>query len=183
VTRTLAWHFLADRDGRPVLRGGTPLDADALQYSGPLVLCESGLHASIRAIDALQYAPGPWVSLVECGGETIHGDNKLVCRERRVLWVYDATEELRLFARLCALDVIDKWDAPPVVRDYLETGDEDLRAAASAAASAAAWAAASAAASAAAWAAASAAARAAARAAAWAAQNSVLERLLMDGQA
>jgi hypothetical protein len=46
----------------------------------------------------------------------------------------DATETLRVFARACALDVLDKWDAPAVVREYLETGNEDLRVAAEAAA-------------------------------------------------
>ena len=56
---------------------------------------------------------------------------------------------LREFARWCALSVIDKWDAPEIVRRYLETGDESIRAAAIAAASAAASDAASAAASAA----------------------------------
>ena len=34
---------------------------------------------------------------------------------------------LRKFARLCALDVIDCWDAPDVVIEYLKTGDEFIR--------------------------------------------------------
>ena len=34
---------------------------------------------------------------------------------------------LREFARWCALQVIHLWDAPDVVREYLETGDETLR--------------------------------------------------------
>jgi len=45
---------------------------------------------------------------------------------------------LRSFARWCALSVIDKWNAPPIVREYLETGDESKRAAAWAAEAAAA---------------------------------------------
>lgn len=36
-------------------------------------------------------------------------------------------EALREFARWCALQVIDKWDAPVSVREYLETGNESLR--------------------------------------------------------
>lgn len=88
---------------------------------------------------------------------------------------------LREFTRWCALRVIHLWDAPDVVKQYLETGDETLREAAGAAAGAAAWDAvgnavgnaARAAAWAAAWAAARAAARGdaggAARAATWAA--------------
>ncbi len=79
------------------------------------------------------------------------------------------------------------WTMPSIVREYLETGNEEIRAAAWAAASAAAsaaawdaaWAAASAAAWAAAWAAASAAAWAAASAAAWDDLNSILESILI----
>ena len=43
-------------------------------------------------------------------------------------------ETLREFARWCALQVIDLWDAPDVVYEYLKTGDETLRDAARAAA-------------------------------------------------
>ena len=48
-------------------------------------------------------------------------------------------ETLREFARWCALQVIDLWDAPDVVRRYLETGDETLRDASQSAALSAAW--------------------------------------------
>ena len=70
-------------------------------------------------------------------------------------------KEIRRFACDCALDVIHLWNAPPIVKRYLKTGNEKLRDAA--------WDAAWAAAGAAAWAAAGAAAWAAAGAAAWAA--------------
>ena len=36
-------------------------------------------------------------------------------------------KEIRRFACDCALDVIHLWDAPPIVKKYLETGDEKLR--------------------------------------------------------
>ncbi len=132
----LAWHFLADsgllRDGRT-----PPADGKRLLHRGDLELCKTGLHASIRPLDALQYAPGSIVCRVKCGGRIEHADDKLVCSCRTILWRADATEALRKFARRCALDVIDKWDAPDVVREYLETGDESKRAAARAAATAA----------------------------------------------
>jgi hypothetical protein len=139
----LAWHFLRDNgrlangDRRKVVPGRT------LKHKGELILCSSGLHASVRALDALKYAPGPWLQRVECGGEIIdnvpgHTD-KLVCGERKCLWIADATPILRPFARKCALDVIHLWDAPDVVRRYLETGDESISDATSAAAWAAAW--------------------------------------------
>lgn len=39
------------------------------------------------------------------------------------LWQGDVTEELRAWARWCALQVADLWDCPDVVRRYLETGE------------------------------------------------------------
>ena len=127
----LAWHFLKGplpgilRDGSPA-----PADGEILRHEGALRLCESGLHASIRALDAADYALGPIVCRVECGGTIQHDDDKLVCTERRILWRADARETLRAFARRCALSVIHLWDPPAVVREYLETGREETRAAA-----------------------------------------------------
>lgn len=161
-----AWWFapedkcLRNGDGRKIRVGQTHV------HKGVLRLCRSGLHASKHVMDALEYAPGPILCRVECGGEIIHGDDKLVCTRRKYLAVVDGTDLLKKFARMCALDVIDKWDAPDVVVRYLKTGDEGLRDAARDAARGAAWDAAWAAAWAAAWDAAWDAARAAARAAA-----------------
>ena len=153
----MAYHFVADtlRDGTPI-----PVDGEWLVHVGPVEICETGLHASKHPFDALRYAPGGTLCLVECEDIVTEQDDKFVCRRRKIVKRFDATDLLRAFARHCALSVIHLWDAPPVVRQYLETGNEALRAAA--------WAAAWAAARAAAWAAAWDAARAAARAAAWA---------------
>ena len=177
----LAWHFLAVTG---LLRDGTapPANGEWLRHDGALIMCEQGLHASVRAIDALRYTPGAVVCRVECGGLMETQSDKLVCAERRILWRADATEALRGFARWCALSVADKWDMPTVVREYLETGDESKRGAARAAAGAV-WAAADAAwgAAGAVWAAADAASAARAAAdAAWGAQNTELERRLTE---
>lgn len=118
----LAWHWISD--GRPMVVGET------VTHEGPLELCASGLHASERLLDALRYAPGAVVCRVECDGEIVRGEDKFVCRSRRVLWVLDATAMLRAFARQCALDVAHLWEMPDVVRRYLETGDQSLRSAA-----------------------------------------------------
>ena len=174
-----AWHFTGEklRDGSPI-----PADGEWLEHKGELELCSSGLHFSRSPFDALQYAPGETLCLVEIGG-TIHepkGEDKGVCSKRRIIARMDATELLRYFARMQALSVIhlaEDFPGSETVEDFLMTGDESLRAAAWAAAWAAAGdaagdaarAAAWAAARAAAWAAARDAARAAARAAAWAA--------------
>ncbi|HEX7051764.1 MAG TPA: hypothetical protein VF188_16280 [Longimicrobiales bacterium] len=160
----LGWYFAAnDRrlgygDGRKIAVGETH------EIDGKPKLCERGLHASQRVIDALDYAPGPILYRVRLSGAIVHDDDKASATRRTYLAEIDATEMLRAFARSCARDVIDLWDAPEIVKRYLETGDETIRAAAWAAA----WAAgAGAAATAAAWAARAAAD--AAWAAAWAA--------------
>ena len=125
----LAWHFLASGDnGQPVLRDGRPLVVGQwYEHEDPLVMCKSGYHASVLALDALGYAPGAFVSLCEVDGTIEYGTDKLVATRRRALWCYDATEVLRLFARQCALDVADLWEMPDIVRQYLETGDESIR--------------------------------------------------------
>jgi len=189
-----AWHFANKtlRDGRPL-----PKDGEWLVHEGEIEICETGLHASTRVIDALQYAPGSTLCRVSCRGIVTKHADKFVCRERRIDWrIENADDVLRAFARKAALSVIHLWNAPDVVRQYLETGDENLRAAAMAAAWDAEWAAARAAARGAggaaawdgAWAAARAVARAvamaAARAAAWDAKltefNALLEQMLTD---
>ncbi|RWG33993.1 hypothetical protein [Mesorhizobium sp.] len=200
MSEIAAWHFTGKtlRDGRPI-----PADGEWLIHDGPeVVMCETGLHASRRIIDALQYAPGPTVCRVTCRRIVDENKNdKLVCWERRIDWRIENSDELlRSFARKAALSVIHLWDAPAIVKQYLETGDESIRDAAWAAARDAAWAAARDAARDAAWAAAWdaawaaawaaardaawAAARAAAWAAAWAAKlsefNILLEQMLMD---
>ena len=136
--KVLAWHFVGAtlRDGRQV-----PADGELLRHEGPLVMCESGLHASVRIIDALQYANGATICRVQCGGEIEHDDDKLVCNERTILWRIDGTNLLRHFARECASDVSYLWDMPAIVRQYLETGGAPIKASAWVAAKIAAWAA------------------------------------------
>ena len=158
----IAYHFVGEtlRDGSPV-----PADGVKLVYPGRPVLCQSGLHASVDPWDALKYAPGPILCRVEVGGTVEVDSDKVVGTERTILERRDATAMLWRFARSQARSVVHLWDAPEVVRRYLESGDETLRDAA--------WDAANAAARDAdrdaVWDAASAAARGAARDAAWAA--------------
>jgi hypothetical protein len=130
VTKRNAWHFLSSDW---TAYGGFKVEIGALYtMEPPIVPCDRGFHASVRCIDALRYAPGPVVTLVECDGAIVdHGSpvDKFACSERRAVWGYDATEELRYFARWCALEVIHLWpNAPEVVREYLESGDESIQA-------------------------------------------------------
>ena len=130
-----AYHFTAARlrDGRPL-----PAIGEWLEYDGEVKICESGLHFSRDPFDALRYAPGNLLHLVEVDGIVEEQKDKGVCRRRRVIATIDAEPLLGDFARWCALQVIHLWDAPPIVREYLETGDETKRDAASVAASVAA---------------------------------------------
>jgi len=147
-------HILPHGDGRPITIGTTH------QVDGELTPCQHGLHLSVRAVDALNYAPGNIIYRVRGHGTIIVGKDKICCSHRTYLaGGIDITDVLQHFSRLCALDVIHLWNAPSVVIKYLRTGNPRLREAA--------WAAARDAAGAAAWDAAWAAAWDAARDAAW----------------
>jgi len=122
----LAWHFVEStlRDGSPI-----PANGVKLVHEGPLELCRSGYHASVKVLDALKYAPGSTACRVRCSGVT-HGRDKLVCFERTILWRVDASNIISAFTRRQALGMIHLWDAPKIVVDYLTSGDERIRVAA-----------------------------------------------------
>jgi hypothetical protein len=115
---------------------------------GELVLCQNGLHASKHIIDALLYAPGSIVCWVELSGDIVYGDDKVVARKRKVLWMLDATNILHEFACRCAEDALALVSNPDprsvaaikAKRDWLagKITDKELAAAAAAAARAAA---------------------------------------------
>lgn len=134
-----AWWFSEDRtlphgDGREVRLGITH------KVEGEIIPCKNGLHASKRAIDALYHAPGNIVWRVELGDTIVEGGDKAAASERTYLsGGIDASDTLRKFARMCAQDVLHLWNAPEVVKRYLKTGDESLRAAAWDAAGVADW--------------------------------------------
>ena len=127
-----AYHFTkGDR-----LRDGTklPPTGTTLKHTGPIKMCSSGLHASRNVWDALKYAPGSMLHRVYCLVDLTEDDTKLVCRERTIIQTIDAEDVLRKFARMCALDVLQSWDAPDVVVEYLKTGNKSIREAANSAA-------------------------------------------------
>ena len=181
--KVLAWHFLRDdkrmqfRDGRRVEDGEIVEVGKTYKAEGDLKLCANGMHASVRAIDALDYAPGPIICRVELSGKIVDGGDKVCAISRKVLWMADATHTLHEFACRCAEQALlqereagrepdaRSWAAVKAKRQWLqgEISDEELDAA---------------------WAAALDAARAAAWAAAWAAardvQNTELERMLNE---
>ena len=84
-----AWHFVGAK-----LRDGSAIPADGvkLRFAGEPIMCKRGLHASIDPFDALQYAPGSTLCLVDCSGKVIEGHDKLVCTERTIVARIDATK-------------------------------------------------------------------------------------------
>jgi len=177
----LCWHFLRD-DGclnYPPHTKVKPGQTLTLPASTRPVLCRVGFHGSVRALDALGYAPGAIACRVTLGGILVRDTDKCVASTRTCAAMVDATSVLHEFACWCAEQALllmraggdepdaRSWNAIVVKRAWLcgQASDSEL-AAARAAAGDAAWA--WDAAGAAAWAA-RAAARAAAGAAAWAA--------------
>ena len=126
----IGYHFVG-----AMLRNGEPIPADRewLEHEGPVIPCKSGLHASEHPFDALQFAPGNTLCLVELEGDLKpHGNpvDKWAGRRRKILKRINAEHLLRRFAADQALSVVHRWDMPEVVRDYLTTLDYSKQAAA-----------------------------------------------------
>jgi hypothetical protein len=143
VKDVLAWHFLRN-DRRLNYPPHTLVEVgQKLTVKPPLKLCTWGLHASKRAIDALQYAPGSIACRVELSGEILEGDDKVCATERTVLKMIDATNILHEFACWCAEQALLKereagrepdprsWAAIEAKRKWLrgEITDSELAAA------------------------------------------------------
>jgi hypothetical protein len=162
----LAWYFaqpnklLPHGDGRLVRVG------DTHTITSEPVLCERGLHASVRPIDALSYATSSIIFRVRLGGTIIKGNDKLCATSRTYLAELNAELVLGEFARNCAANMLHLWEAPDVVKEWLATGNPEIKSAARSAAESAAESAAFLAAESAAWSAAWSAAESAANSAA-----------------
>jgi len=109
MKKILAWHFtdgMSLRDGQSLEVGGK------YTYEGEVKICESGYHASRRLIDALKFASGSQLSHVECWGDVQEQGDKLVARNRTVLWTIDATMILHEFACQVAEIALSKIENP-----------------------------------------------------------------------
>jgi hypothetical protein len=134
------WWFAAPEgklshcDGRIPTKGVTH-EVDISERT--LELCSHGLHASEKLLDAVKRAQSSVVYRVMLDGNIID-DGDMMCAQRRTYLTdgIDISSELLKSARMFALDVIDLWYAPEVVRQWLETGDDQYREAAWSAASA-----------------------------------------------
>ncbi len=168
-----AYHFCAtDADCNAILRDGNVIEPGAIEvFKGAVEICRSGLHASKHVRDALDYAPGSMLRLVECTDVVAREHDKFVCRRRVEVARFDAAALLGGFACDCAERVLPIFERehPGDKRPRLaiETKRRHLAGKATDGELAAAWAAARAAARDAAGTAARDAAGAAARDAAW----------------
>lgn len=107
--RILAWHFT---NGMKLRNGDDLIVGKTYHHNGLMVMCDQGYHASERLIDALRYAPGSQLSRVEVWGDVDKQDDKIVGRNRKVLWTMDATKILHLFACDVAEKALAKIDNP-----------------------------------------------------------------------
>ncbi len=136
------WHFLTD-EGRTGQGNLLVYPGQVLRVEGEIVPCANGLHASRKALDALQYAPGATVQRVVVRGDIREEGDKFAGRERECLWTADASRVLHEFAIWCAEEALKTTgDADPrslkaleVKRLWLEgkATDEELDAARAAA--------------------------------------------------
>jgi len=118
------------RDGREIEIGkeyDTFFD-EAGNMQAQAKICFYGFHGSIRAVDALKYAPGFWVSRRELWGEGTDYDEKLVrthcrhvagadAREVVSLWAVDVSEDVMKTA-----EVTDKraLAVPGAIRAFMD---------------------------------------------------------------
>ena len=106
MSKQLYWHFSngfdGNDDGRPIPLGKWQRMKKHPVHGLTPVPCAAGMHASERALDALESRRGPIVSLCELRGDVQHGVDKSVGRWRRVVAMADATEVLHRFAIWCA---------------------------------------------------------------------------------
>lgn len=113
-------------DGRSIVVGETH------SVDGEIEICKNGLHASSRLIDALNYALGNILYLVECSGDMDITEDKFCSRHRKYLAEFDATKVLKEFARKVALINIElikpycSEEDYKIILDFLETGNNDV---------------------------------------------------------
>ncbi len=144
-----AWHFL--RSTRRTRDWVMVTPGLKLHVDPPLEMCVRGLHASVRALDALGYAPGPIICRVRLAGEIIRDTDKVVATDREVLWMADATKVLHEFALWCAERALTRerdagrkpdprsWAALKAKQAWLRGETTDAELAAAQAAATAAW--------------------------------------------
>jgi hypothetical protein len=118
------------------------------KHKGELSMCHSGLHASVRAIDAMQYVKCEVLALVEVHGKHLAQGDKQCWSEMRVLKAYEWTKPDSVAMAIYAAELVignyekkypdDKRPRKAIeaARAWLENPTEENRDAAYAAAAA-----------------------------------------------
>ena len=133
------WHFarndmkLGYGDNRDIMPG------EVLSVDCKPVLCRSGLHGSIDIMDALNYAQGHIICLVDIWGEVQQEDDKLCGTHREVIQMWDGEDILRYFAWWCALQSRSSWCVAMTVYAGMDAAESAVYAARYAARSADLW--------------------------------------------
>ena len=109
MSKILAYHFLksdmcSGEGHEPPWKEGETRTLD-----GEIVICAHGYHASRTPWDALGFAPGPVLCLVEVERVEEHTE-KLVSRSRRLIKAVNVERELREFAADCAERVLPFYE-------------------------------------------------------------------------
>ena len=84
-------------------------EGETRTLEGEIVICAHGYHASRTPCDALGFAPGPVLCLVEVEPVEEHTE-KLVSRSRRLIKAVNVERELREFAADCAERVLHFYE-------------------------------------------------------------------------
>jgi hypothetical protein len=123
------------------------------KHKDKLDMCHSGFHASVRAVDAMQYVNCEILALVEVRGKHLAQDDKQCWSEMKVVRAYEWTKTDSVAMAIYAAELVigtyekkypdDKRprQAIEAARAWLENPSKENRSAASAAAHAAAYAA------------------------------------------
>ena len=109
MSKILAYHFL--KSDMCSYEGHEPpwKEGETRTLDGEIGICAHGYHASRTAWDALQFAPGPVLCLVEVEPVEEHTE-KLVSRSRRLIKAVNVERELREFAADCAERVLHFYE-------------------------------------------------------------------------
>src|ERR1039458_2960111 len=124
----VAYHFLADptklaHTGETLPPVGKRI---SLAKGVKPVLCKTGFHGSMRPLDAISFAPGPYLCRVRLSGIVVKGDDKCVASARTLLTgPVDVSVELRIFAAHQALAAADA--AEKVLPNFEKVFPDDKR--------------------------------------------------------
>ena len=115
-------------------------------HDEPIVMCESGFHASVRAIDAMRFLNCEVLALVEVKGKHRDQDDKQVWESMRVVKAYEWTKPdsvaMAIYCAELVIGIYEKKKNPNnkrprqaivAARAWLETPTEKNRLAAAAA--------------------------------------------------